>query len=124
MNRSPLVLLALLINLVCCQSNAIDISLNLKKGDSFKVSLITDSEIDQVINGQKNKTTSKMTIIAVQNIDSVLSNGDYLIAMRYDLLHNEMKQSLVQNPQQDELSQVLNKVMVGKTFWGIACFNG
>jgi len=35
-----------------------------------------------------------------------------------------MKQSLVQNPQQDELSQVLNKVMVGKTFWGIACFNG
>jgi len=113
-----------LINLVCCQSNAIDISLNLKKGDSFKVSLITDSEIDQVINGQKNKTTSKMTIIAVQNIDSVLSNGDYLIAMRYDLLHNEMKQSLVQNPQQDELSQVLNKVMVGKTFWGIACFNG
>jgi hypothetical protein len=100
-----------------CLSGEVDISLKLKKGDSFRFSIITNSNIMQEMNGQKNETNSKMTLITVQTVDSVFSNGDYLVAMHYDSLQNEIANSLMQNKQQDELSQILNKTIIGKKFY-------
>ncbi len=117
MNRIYGILLIVLMTSVFCQSGEVDISLKLKKGDSFRFSIVTNSNIMQEMNGQKNETTSKMTLITVQTVDSVFSNGDYQIAMYYDSLQNEIANSLIQNKQQDELSQILNKTIVGKKFY-------
>ncbi|MDG5814023.1 DUF6263 family protein [Chitinispirillales bacterium ANBcel5] len=111
-----------LLVLLVFRTNAdqIDISLRLNKGDSYKVKVVSTSNIEQSIEGQTFDVESEMVTIATQTVDSVFDDGTYLISMKYDSLHEETKSTsmpYLNEFGEDAASEMINEVLVGKKFY-------
>jgi hypothetical protein len=101
----------------CKQSGEIDISLKLKKNDAFKVIVESVSTVDQEYHGRENRAQNKQTIVYVLKVDSLLSEGNYIVAMQYTTLSQGTPQSYDQNSGYVDIAHVLNQIITGKTFY-------